>query len=119
MADAIVEAETLGDLDDAVVVEAVATDLDATSAEADLPPEEPSHEGEAEDAAQVFTESDSVDEPAVVASESTPPLPVAPSPDEPSEQWTLLKLREEAKRRGLTGTSTLPKAALLERLRSS
>ena len=38
--------------------------------------------------------------------------------DEPNEAWTLLQLRAEAKRRGLTGTSNLPKAALLERLRA-
>ena len=43
-------------------------------------------------------------------------LPEEPADDEPNESWTLLRLRAEAKRRGLTGTSNLPKAALLERL---
>ena len=57
-------------------------------------------------------------EPTVTTAELTPPLPEDPADDEPSESWTLLKLRAEAKQRGLTGTSNLPKAALLERLRA-
>jgi hypothetical protein len=64
----------------------------------------------------VFVESDGSAEPAVTATELTPPLPEQPAGDQPNASWTLLRLRTEAKRRGLSGTSNLPKAALLERL---
>lgn len=36
--------------------------------------------------------------------------------DGPDESWTLVRLRQEARHRGLTGTSTLAKEALLARL---
>jgi hypothetical protein len=51
-------------------------------------------------------------------SELTPPLPEQGSETEPSEAWTLVHLRKEAERRGITGVSNLPKAALIERLRT-
>jgi len=46
----------------------------------------------------------------------TPPLPHKPAPDVPSEEWTLVRLREEARRRGLPGVTNLSKARLVERL---
>ncbi len=46
----------------------------------------------------------------------TPPLPHKPAPDVPSEEWTLVRLREEARRRGLPGVANLTKAGLVERL---
>jgi len=46
----------------------------------------------------------------------TPPLPHKPAPDVPSEEWTLVRLREEARRRGLPGVANLSKAGLVERL---
>lgn len=51
-------------------------------------------------------------------SELTPPLPEQGSDTEPNESWTLVHLRKEAERRGITGVSNLPKAALVERLRA-
>jgi hypothetical protein len=47
----------------------------------------------------------------------TPPLPEHGSDAEPNESWTLVHLRKEAERRGITGVSNLSKAALIERLR--
>ena len=123
--DVVVDAEIVADAltPDAEEVEAVAAELDEIIAEAEaeaaaIDPE-PTHDGEAAEAATAFEQSDAGDEPTVTASELTPPLPEEPAADEPNESWTLLKLRTEAKRRGLTGTSNLPKAALLERLRAS
>jgi hypothetical protein len=46
----------------------------------------------------------------------TPPLPHKPPADVPSEEWTLVRLREEARRRGLSGVANLSKARLVERL---
>lgn len=46
----------------------------------------------------------------------TPPLPHKPAADVPSEEWTLVRLREEARRRGLPGVANLSKARLVERL---
>jgi hypothetical protein len=50
-------------------------------------------------------------------SDLTPPLPEQGPDSEPNEAWTLVHLRKEAERRGITGVSNLPKAALIERLR--
>ena len=47
----------------------------------------------------------------------TPPLPQA-SDGGPDESWTLVRLRAEARSRGLKGVSSLNKSALLQRLRS-
>jgi hypothetical protein len=110
--EAVAEAELAAPLDDAVEVELVAAELEEIVDEAALPAEEPSHEGEAEAAAEVFTEA----EPAVTGEELTPPLPEQPADDRPNASWTLLRLRQEARSRGLSGTSNLPKAALLQRL---
>lgn len=107
--EAVIDAELAG-ATDAIAVEVVAEELDAIVAEAEPAPEEPSHDGEAQAAAEVFEET-------VPAGDLTPPLPEEPADDQPNESWTLLKLRAEARSRGLTGTSNLPKAALLERLR--
>lgn len=123
--EAVVDAEVMTDTlaIDADEAEAVAAELDDILTEAEIDAAaidpEPSHEGEAADAATVFAESDAGAEPTVTSTELTPPLPVQPADDEPSESWTLLQLRGEAKSRGLTGTSNLPKAVLLERLRSA
>ena len=46
----------------------------------------------------------------------TPPLPHKPAADVPSEEWTLVHLRQEARRRGLPGVANLSKARLVERL---
>lgn len=115
VAEVLLEAELIGDptASDAEIVEAIAIELDEVVTEA-APEPELSHEGEAAAAAEVFA----AEEPTVTATELTPPLPEQPADDEPSESWTLLRLRQEAKQRGLTGTSNLPKAALLERLRA-
>jgi len=119
VAEAIVEAELVADaVTPASEAELVAVELDAVVAEAVPAPEEPSHDGEAAEAAQVLAEGDAGAEPTVTGSEMTPPLPAEPAADEPNESWTLLQLRKAAKDRGLTGTSNLPKAALLERLRA-
>lgn len=119
VAEAIVEAELVADaVTPADEAELVAVELDAVVAEAVPAPEEPSHDGEAAEAAQVLAEGDAAaDGTALTGSETTPPLPAEPAADEPNESWTLLQLRKAAKDRGLTGTSNLPKAALLERLR--
>lgn len=118
--DAVADTESVADasISDAEVVEAVAVELEAVVAEAEPAPEEPSHEGEAAAAAEVLAAGDPGDEPTVTTSELTPPLPAEESADEPNEAWTLLRLRAAAKERGLTGTSNLPKAALLARLRA-
>ncbi|HEY8319005.1 MAG TPA: hypothetical protein VIG76_09250 [Amnibacterium sp.] len=114
VAEAVAEAELIvGDEEAAVVAEVVAETLDAVAAEADPVPAEPDHTGEAEEAAAVFTEA--LPDPETL----TPPLPDEPAADVPSEEWTLLRLREEARRRGLTGTSNLSKARLVERLTAS
>jgi hypothetical protein len=119
--DAVIDAEVVADATTTAAeeAEAIATELDEIISEAEAAPEEPSHDGEAEDAAEVFETSDAGSEPTVTTTELTPPLPEEPADDQPSESWTLLKLRAEAKRRGLTGTSNLPKAALLKRLQES
>lgn len=119
--DAVVDADLIADgtTTDAEEAEAIAVELDEIIAEAEAAPEEPTHDGEAEEAAETFEQSDPGAEPAVTTSELTPPLPEEPADDQPNESWTLLKLRAAAKERGLTGTSNLPKAALLERLRAS
>ena len=120
VAEAIVDAEAVaGAVTPADEAELVAVELDAVVAEASPAPEEPSHDGEAAEAAQVLAASDAGDEPTVTVSEMTPPLPAEPAADEPNESWTLLQLRKAAKDRGLTGTSNLPKSALLERLAAS
>jgi hypothetical protein len=128
--DAVMDAEVVADVlaidpaaAEAVAAETVAAELDQIVAEAEneaasIDPE-PSHDGDAAEAAQVFAASDGRAEPTVTGAELTPPLPEQPADDEPNESWTLLQLRAEAKRRGLTGTSNLPKAALLARLRAS
>lgn len=113
VAEVLREAELIG-ASDADIVETIATELDEIVLEA-APEPEPSHEGDAAAAAAVFEAA----EPTVTATELTPPLPEQPADDEPSESWTLLRLRQAAKERGLTGTSNLPKAALLERLRAN
>lgn len=46
----------------------------------------------------------------------TPPLPHEGSEDRPNASWTLVRLRKEADRRGITGVSNLTKATLVERL---
>lgn len=116
VAEVLLEAELIGDptASDAEIVEAIAVELDEVVVEA-APEPEPSHEGEAAAAAEVFA----AEAPTVTATELTPPLPEQPADQDPSESWTLLRLRQAAKQRGLTGTSNLPKAALLERLRAS
>jgi signal recognition particle GTPase len=53
---------------------------------------------------------------AVAPDPLTPPLPHKPAADVPSEEWTLVRLREEARRRGLPGVTNLSKARLVERL---
>ena len=118
--DAVIGTEIAIDLTatDAAEAEAIAEELDEIISEAGSAPEEPSHDGEAAAAAEVFEAGDAGAEPTVTAAELTPPLPEDPAADEPNESWTLLKLRAAAKERGLTGTSNLPKAALLERLRA-
>jgi hypothetical protein len=119
--DALVDADVVADgtTTDAEEAEAIAVELDEIISEAEAAPEEPSHDGEAESAAEAFEQSDASAEPTVTTSELTPPLPDKPAGDEPSESWTLLQLRAAAKARGLTGTSNLPKAKLLDRLRSA
>ncbi|MDH2444736.1 hypothetical protein QDR37_12345 [Amnibacterium sp. CER49] len=106
----------------------VAERLDDATAQAEVAdPEAPPVEA-AIDAAAVFTR----DEPALPATPSpagggtvdaaagdrayTPPLPHAPQDGRPNDSWTLVHLRQEAKRRGLQGVSNLPKHALVERL---
>ena len=114
VAEAVVEAELIaGDEEPAVVAEVVAETLDAVAEDADPASAETDHAGEAEEAAAVFTEA--LPDPATL----TPPLPVEPAPDVPSEEWTLVRLRAEARRRGLTGASNLSKAGLVERLTAS
>lgn len=117
--DAVIDADLVADgtTTAAEEAEAIAVELDEIISEAEAAPEEPSHDGEAAVAAETFAQSDAGAEPTVTTSELTPPLPEQAAADTPSESWTLLKLRAEAKRRGLTGTSNLPKAKLLERLR--
>ena len=116
VAEAIVDAEVVATTP-AEEIEVVAVELDAAVAQAEPAPEEPSHEGDAAEAAAVFEGADAGAEPTVTTSELTPPLPEQPDAEEPNESWTLLRLRQAAKDRGLTGTSNLPKAALLQRLR--
>lgn len=98
--------------------EGIAEELDQIVTQAEVAPEQPSHDGDAAEAAAVFERADAAADPAVAAPQLTPPLPEQPADTVPSESWTLLRLREEAKRRGLAGTSSLPKAALLARLRA-
>jgi colicin import membrane protein len=120
---AVVDEALTIDVTDAAEAEAVAAELDEilaeTEAETAAIDPEPDHGGEAAEAATVFAGSDAGAEPTVTTTELTPPLPAEPADDQPSASWTLLQLRTEAKKRGLTGTSNLPKAALLERLRTS
>jgi hypothetical protein len=125
--EAVVDAQLVADalptdVDEAEVVTVIAAELDEiveeTRAEVAAADAEPDHRGEAADAAAVFAGTDAAAEPTVTTSELTPPLPDTPADDQPSESWTLLRLRAAAKSRGLTGTSNLPKAALLDRLRS-
>ena len=93
VAEAMADAEAVaGGEDLAVVAEVVAETLDEVAAEA-----EP------------------VGRPAV-PDPLTPPLPHRPAADVPSEEWTLVRLREEARRRGLPGVANLSKARLVERL---
>lgn len=114
VAEAVADAELLvGDESPAAVAEVVAETLDEVAAEIDPADPEPEHTGEAAKAAAAFTQ-------AVPDGQAlTPPLPHEPSPEEPSAEWTLVRLREEAARRGLTGVANLPKARLLERLAQS
>ncbi len=124
VAEAVLDAEVVsgGDLAPAEVAEVIAETLDELAAEVDPGPEEPlpdpvvDHTGEAEAAAAVFTAAENGDAP---AAKLTPPLPEEPPAEVPSEEWTLVRLRQEARRRGLSDTSNLPKARLLERLRES
>ena len=91
VAEAIVDAERVaGGEDAAVVAEVVAETLDEVAADAEPAPS--------------------------AAGELTPPLPHKPAADVPSEEWTLVRLREEARRRGLPGVANLSKARLVERL---
>jgi hypothetical protein len=117
VADAVLDSLDADPASEAAAVEAVAIELDEIVAEteAEVTDDEPSHEGEAAAAAEVFQGAEAP----VTAQDLTPPLPEEPADDQPNESWTLLRLRAEAKRRGLTGTSNLPKAALLDRLRSA
>ena len=109
VAEAVADADLVaGGEDPAVVAEVVAETLDEVAAAAEPRDEAPDHSGEAAAAAAAFSEPDGVD--------LTPPLPTEPPADAPSEEWTLVRLRSEARRRGLTGVSTLSKAGLLERL---
>jgi hypothetical protein len=119
VADAVLDAELAADATTTAAeeAEAVATELDEIAAEAAPEPEAPSGDGDAAEAARTLAASDPGAEPTVVKDELTPPLPEQPTDGEPNESWTLVRLRQEAKQRGLTGTSNLPKAALLERLR--
>lgn len=134
VAEAVVDAELVAEpfTTDIAAVEAVAAELDEIAAEAQLV-DETTHDGDAAAAAEVFESSDgdagagATDaepdadadaEPTVATDEMTPPLPESQPEGEPNESWTLLQLRQEAKHRGLTGTSNLPKAALLDRLRT-
>jgi hypothetical protein len=111
VAEAIVDAELVAaDQGPAVVAEVVAETLDEVAALADPADPEADHTGEAKQAAAAFTRTPRA------GSEFTPPLPEEPSPDTPSEEWTLVRLREEARRRGLAGAANLPKARLVERL---
>ena len=113
----VIEAEIAVAVAASDAAEAIAEQLDDIITEAEASPETPAHDGDAAEAAQVFAASDVGTEPTVTPSELTPPLPEDPAAGEPSESWTLLQLRAEAKRRGLAGTSNLPKSALLKRLR--
>ncbi len=132
VAEAVVDAELVAEpfTTDIAAVEAVAAELDEIAAEAQLV-DETTHDGDAAAAAEVFESSDgdagagateaeaeADAEPTVATDELTPPLPESQPEGEPDESWTLLQLRQEAKHRGLTGTSNLPKAALLDRLRT-
>ena len=93
VAEAMAEADAVaGGEDLAVVAEVVAEALDEVAAEA-----EPVARATATDPL-------------------TPPLPHRPAADVPSEEWTLVRLREEARRRGLPGVANLSKARLVERL---
>jgi hypothetical protein len=95
VAEAIVDAERVaGGEDAAVVAEVVAETLDEVAADAEPVAREAPH----------------------AAGELTPPLPHKPAADVPSEEWTLVRLREEARRRGLPGVANLSKARLVERL---
>lgn len=47
----------------------------------------------------------------------TPPLPHADSEDEPSEAWTVVRLRALARKRGVSGSANKNKAELIEALR--
>ena len=122
VAEAILGAEIVAltggeDVTDAEIAEIVADTLEEVAADAAVGPTEPTgsaHEGEAEEAAAVFEAADVV--PTVAPSELTPPLPNTPADDAPNATWTVIRLRAAARERGLTGTSGLSKAALLERL---
>jgi len=95
VAEAVADAELVaGGEDPAVVAEVVAEALDEVAAEA-----EPDR-----------------GERAIPAALLTPPLPSEPAADVPSEEWTLVRLREEARRRGLPGVTNLSKARLVEQL---
>lgn len=109
--EAVVDAElAAAEQGPAAVAGLVAEELDEVASLADTAEPEPDHAWEAEEAAAAFTDS------TPPAEALTPPLPEEPAPDAPSEEWTLVRLREEARRRGLTGVSNLPKAQLVERL---
>lgn len=116
VADAVLDAELAAPVTAAEEAEVIAAELEEIAAQAQPVPEEPSHDGDAAAAAQVFAAGDAGAEPTVTPSELTPPLPEPTADDVPNDSWTLLRLRAEAKRRGLTGTSNLPKAALVARL---
>ena len=121
VAEAVAEAQLEGDaVIEADLVEAVAVELDDTVTDVDAAGDDSeSHEGDAEEAAEVFQDASAADEPALVPTEATPPLPAAAADDRPSESWTLVRLRQEAKNRGLTGTSNLSKSALVARLQQA
>ncbi|BDI22889.1 hypothetical protein [Herbiconiux sp. L3-i23] len=58
----------------------------------------------------------STDEP--IAAPVALPLPLPDSEDEPSEAWTVVRLRALARSRGVTGSANKTKAQLLDALRS-
>ena len=109
---AVVEQDQQGVVGDpteaaATTLEEAAEAIDAALADADLV-----EEGLADETGA------GTDSPVVAAEPGglTPPLPHEGSEDRPNASWTLVRLRKEAERRGITGVSNLPKAALVQRL---
>jgi hypothetical protein len=97
------------DLDAADLAETVAETLDEVAAEVASPVPADRSSGDAAVAAAVFATEGT-------GAKFTPPLPHRPAEDRPSEAWTLVRLREEARQRGISGVSNLPKSQLVERL---